>query len=342
MGIHDVMNFEFMEPPDRDQIFSALKQLYLLGALDENGRITALGHEMTKLPIDVPYAKALIASLFMNCDDDILTIVSLLSSENIWSKVSRTNEKEYEDFQAKQADWGHEDGDHVTYIRIYERWRRYNYSKSWAEDNFLNFRCLKQAQNIKLQISELLHKVDLKICEKFLESDPICKLYQEGKKEIKSSKSRDDGFDRWEKVRMALTAGFYFNSARKLANSQSDYLLLSEGNIVNLDPQCTFANKGIYPEYLIFTELGGTTIVRGIMRITSKIDSKWVKEYIARMKSVDTAKLADIKKTEDDSLLGKRANNVDLEENKKEELSKRNDKIEEAKRRALERKKIKK
>jgi len=55
----------------------------------------------------------------------------LLSSENIWSKVSRTNEKEYEDFQAKQADWGHEDGDHVTYIRIYEKWRRYNYSKSY-------------------------------------------------------------------------------------------------------------------------------------------------------------------------------------------------------------------
>ena len=41
------------------------------------------------------------------------------------------------------------------------------------------------------------------------------------------------------------------------------------------------------------------------MRITSKIDSKWVKEYIARMKSVDTAKLADIKKAEDDSVLEK-------------------------------------
>lgn len=128
----------------------------------------------------------------------------------------------------------------------------------------MNYRALKQGQNIKLQIGELLHKVDLKICEKFLENDPICKLYQEKKKEMKSSKSRDDGFDRWEKVRMALTAGFYFNSARKLANSQSDYLLLSEGNIVNLDPQCIFAIKGIYPEYLIFTELGGTTIGNNI------------------------------------------------------------------------------
>ena len=155
---------------------------------------------------------------------------------------------------------------------------------------------------------------------------------------------------------MALTAGFYFNSARKLANSQSDYLLLSEGNIVNLDPNCIFAIKGIYPEYLIFTELGGTTIgnlvgkygviygliVRGIMRITSRIDSKWVKDYIARMKEVDTAKLADIKKNGDDSLLGKRHNDVDLEVQKEGDNAKRNDKIEEAKRRFLDRKKIKK
>jgi len=78
------------------------------------------------------------------------------------------------------------------------------------------------------------------------------------------------------------------------------------------------------------------------MRITSRIDSKWVKDYIARMKEVDTARLADIKKTDNDSVLGKRANNTELEVNKEEHTAKRNDKIEEAKRRALERKKIKK
>ncbi len=78
------------------------------------------------------------------------------------------------------------------------------------------------------------------------------------------------------------------------------------------------------------------------MRITSRIDSKWVKDYIARMKEVDVARLADIKKTEGDSLLGKRANNTELEVNKEDQNAKRNDKIEEAKRRALERKKIKK
>jgi len=82
-------------------------------------------------------------------------------------------------------------------------------------------------------------------------------------------------------------------------------------------------------------------IVRGIMRITSKVDSKWVKDYITRMREVDVAKLADLNKNQNDGqLLGKRANNVDLEESKEEE-EKRKDKIEEAKRRFMDRKKVK-
>ena len=77
------------------------------------------------------------------------------------------------------------------------------------------------------------------------------------------------------------------------------------------------------------------------MRITSKVDSKWVKDYITRMREVDVAKLADLNKNQNDGqLLGKRANNVDLEESKEEE-EKRKDKIEEAKRRFMDRKKVK-
>lgn len=84
-------------------------------------------------------------------------------------------------------------------------------------------------------------------------------------------------------------------------------------------------------------------IVRGIMRITSRIDSKWVKDYILRMREVNVLKLADLKDTkEEKSLLTKRVNEGDLEELKKEETAKRNDKIEEAKKRFLDRKKVKK
>jgi hypothetical protein len=41
--------------------------------------------------------------------------------------------------------------------------------------------------------------------------------------------------------------GFFFNSARKLANSDTDYLMISDGNIVSLDPSSAFNLKENYP-----------------------------------------------------------------------------------------------
>lgn len=52
-----------------------------------------------------------------------------------------------------------------------------------------------------------MSKVEFKVCEEFLEMDHICKYYKEKKNENLAKKYKDDGFGRWEKVRMALTAG---------------------------------------------------------------------------------------------------------------------------------------
>ena len=43
MNINDVIKFEFMEPPEQETIIMALRQLYYLDAIDENGDITTLG-----------------------------------------------------------------------------------------------------------------------------------------------------------------------------------------------------------------------------------------------------------------------------------------------------------
>ena len=40
MRIQDVINFDYMENPDKEAIFKALTDLYLLQALNENGEIT--------------------------------------------------------------------------------------------------------------------------------------------------------------------------------------------------------------------------------------------------------------------------------------------------------------
>lgn len=50
---------------------------------------------MCRFPLEPSYSKALITSLLMGCEYDMITLVSLLSSENIYSKPPKIKEEEY-------------------------------------------------------------------------------------------------------------------------------------------------------------------------------------------------------------------------------------------------------
>jgi ATP-dependent RNA helicase DHX8/PRP22 len=52
MGINDLINFDFMDPPPVQALIAAMEQLYTLGALDEEGLLTRLGRLMAAFPVE--------------------------------------------------------------------------------------------------------------------------------------------------------------------------------------------------------------------------------------------------------------------------------------------------
>ena len=91
----------------------------MLNAIDENGHITELGYEMCRFPLEPSYSKALITSMLMDCEEDMNTIVSLLSTENIWSRPPKIKEDEYTRFEKTIKYFTDLDGDHHTLLKIY-------------------------------------------------------------------------------------------------------------------------------------------------------------------------------------------------------------------------------
>ena len=71
----------------------------MLGAIDEDGFITGLGKELSRFPLEPSYGKTLMTSKIFGCDRDMITLVSLLSTEQIYTKVSRTNEDILREFE---------------------------------------------------------------------------------------------------------------------------------------------------------------------------------------------------------------------------------------------------
>lgn len=61
-----------------------MEQLYSLGALDEEGLLTKLGRKMAEFPLDPPLSKMLLAGVDLGCSDEILTIIAMIQTGNIF------------------------------------------------------------------------------------------------------------------------------------------------------------------------------------------------------------------------------------------------------------------
>ena len=94
------------------------------------------------------------------------------------------------------------------------------------------------SENIKHQIKELTSQVSLSKCFPFYKEDHLYNLFLNSQNFLKKQSPCDDRFikkyypealDRYDRFKICLTTGFFYNSARKVANSNQDYLLLGEG-----------------------------------------------------------------------------------------------------------------
>lgn len=114
MGINDLLSFDFMDAPPMETLITAMEQLYTLGALDDEGLLTRLGRrvrmqtytcpsehlkcclfklnigtilsffQMAEFPLEPMLCKMLIMSVHLGCSEEMLTIVSMLSVQNVF------------------------------------------------------------------------------------------------------------------------------------------------------------------------------------------------------------------------------------------------------------------
>jgi pre-mRNA-splicing factor ATP-dependent RNA helicase DHX16 len=62
MGIDNLVEFDFLDPPPHDMLVKGLEMLYALGALNHAGQLTILGRKMAEFPLEPMLSKMLIKS----------------------------------------------------------------------------------------------------------------------------------------------------------------------------------------------------------------------------------------------------------------------------------------
>ena len=50
-----------------------------------------LGIEMARYPLEPSYSKSLITARLLGCEDEMAIVVALLSTENVWQRITRVD-----------------------------------------------------------------------------------------------------------------------------------------------------------------------------------------------------------------------------------------------------------
>ncbi|MFA7444219.1 MAG: ATP-dependent RNA helicase HrpA [Lysobacteraceae bacterium] len=82
LGLGRIDDFAFLDPPDPRAVADGWQQLAELAAVDNERKLSAVGRQMSRLPIDVKLARMLVAASASGCLREVLLIASFLGIQD--------------------------------------------------------------------------------------------------------------------------------------------------------------------------------------------------------------------------------------------------------------------
>ncbi|MGH8750397.1 MAG: ATP-dependent RNA helicase HrpA [Burkholderiales bacterium] len=165
LQLDEIEQFPFLDPPAPKMIADGYQLLMELGAVDEEKRLTKIGAQLARLPLDPRIARMILAAKEENCLDEVLIITAALS-------VQDARERPFENQQA--ADEAHrqfhdERSDFLSYLKL---WRFFEdavkHKKSnkklieHCHEHFLSWRRLREWREIHGQLLQLAAEMDFR------------------------------------------------------------------------------------------------------------------------------------------------------------------------------------
>ncbi|KAG6305103.1 hypothetical protein E4U45_000759 [Claviceps purpurea] len=240
LGVKDLLDFDFMDPPPQDTISTSMFDLWALGALDNLGELTELGRKMSAFPMDPSLAKLLITAEEYGCTEEMITIVSMLSVPNVFY---RPKERQDEADAQREKFWVHE-SDHLTYLQVYQAWKAHQFSDGWCIKHFLHSKSLRRAKEVREQIVDIIKAQNMAVTS--------C------------------GMD-WDMIRKCICSGYYHQAARY--KGSGEYINLRTNLAVQLHPTSALYG-GHPPDYVVYHELILTSKV--YVSTVTAVDPHWL------------------------------------------------------------------
>lgn len=168
LGLGDIEKFPFLEPPDQKQINDAVRLLSELGALEKSdhksGRLTALGRQLAKLPLDPSFGRMLLAAGQMQCLNEALVIVSALSIQDPRERPLEAQDKA----DSSHRQFHDERSDFIEFLKLWDFLETLsaklskNQFRHACRENFLSYVRVREWRDIHRQLAQQTRELGFK------------------------------------------------------------------------------------------------------------------------------------------------------------------------------------
>ncbi|XP_073395276.1 probable pre-mRNA-splicing factor ATP-dependent RNA helicase DEAH4 [Physcomitrium patens] len=265
----DILHFDFIDPPLRESLEDALRQLFAIDAIGPDGKITALGKRIAELPLEPALGRTLLAAEDLGCLSQALTVAAMLSAETIFMQGPKKGEDRKRSREDQQLPNGNNYGDHVQYLQIYELWKKNNFDIKWCRSNNLNIRSMLFAKDVRRQLALITSR------KKFEDDEAMQK--------IKSARS----------LRKALCQGYACRLAQRMPKHNGYHTVGNKSQLVQLHPATSplqVDEDGLYPEWILYHELMASS--RAFLRHVCVVEKEWVVPILEKLQNINIRSLS--------------------------------------------------
>src|SRR5689334_22136892 len=153
LGLGEVADFPFLDPPPSRAIADGYALLHELGAVDEQNELTAVGRELARLPLDPRVGRMLIAAREEHCVAQVRIIAAALS-------VQDPRERPLDQAQAadeRHARFAHERSDFLSLLKLAALFE--NKMEKACRENFLSVPRMREWRDVAGQLERTLHEL---------------------------------------------------------------------------------------------------------------------------------------------------------------------------------------
>ncbi len=154
LELGDVAKFPFLDPPDGRSVRDGVQLLQELGAFDQQGKITDVGRQLARLPVDPRLARMIVAAEGESCVREVLVVAAALT---IPDPRERPAERE-EAARQSHSRFADEHSDFVSYLNLWRYLREQrsaltgNAFRRMCRNEFLHYLRIREWQDLVGQL----------------------------------------------------------------------------------------------------------------------------------------------------------------------------------------------